>query len=130
MDTTFLFVFEVDRLLRFIFSLVDLNHLKLRNIFAASKIEFWDIFVMLLHIVDLPRDAKYVEDNDDQGHYTKDLSKAGPSLDVVRVDRRRRLGGGLLLSRLSPGGISLFQQNSTMVFEYGDTNLESETVQT
>ena len=82
---------------------------------------------MLLHIVDLPRDAKYVEDNDDQGHDTKDLSKAGPSLDVVRVDRRRRLGGGLLLSRLSPGGISLFQQNSTMVFEYCDTNLESET---
>ena len=57
METTFLFVFQVDRLLRFIFSLVDLNHLALRNIFAASKIAaeiLLEIFIMLLHFFDLP----------------------------------------------------------------------------
>ena len=48
---------------------------------------------MLLHIVDLPRDAKYVEDNDDKGHDTKDLAEAGPGLNVVRMDRCRRLRG-------------------------------------
>ena len=84
---------------------------------------------------DLPRDAKYVEDNDDKGHDTKDLAEAGSGLNVVWVDRCRRLRGRLLLAHLSPeesvvlSCVSTKQPQSAMGLKYADKKLEHKLMQ-